>query len=298
MSAVVALPAVDIRRLSADMSAGIRDGLTDSQLLNVRNGDAVPGDYIDETEVMAEALALQLPYESLADYGDAVADAWQRACESGFTLSRILFACEYSATCRDAFAAQGHSVLSADLEPCDAPGPHYQGDVRDVLYDGWHMMLAFPPCTYLCNSGVKHLVRGGKRINPERWELMHEAAEFFRDLGDAPIERICRENPVIHKYAAEIIGSRADQFVQPYEFGEDVSKRTGLHLKNLPKLIKRAADYVQPRLIEYRGKIVKRWANQSPCGADSAAPSDDRGHKRSKFHVGLANAMAAQWGAA
>lgn len=209
---------------------------------------------------------------------------------------RVLIACEFSGVVRDAFIRAGHDAMSCDLLPTESPGPHYQGDVFDIINDGWDLMIAHPPCTFLCNSGVKHLVRGGKRIDPERWVSMREGAEFFRDLGDAPIDRIARENPILHKYAVEIIGRRADQYVQPYEFSHDHSKKTGFHLDGLPPLEKDPAQFVPGRDVIYKGKKVKRWANQSPCGADSMGPSADRGHKRSGFFTGLADAMADQWG--
>ena len=292
---------LDVVRLAADYSAAIRAELTDSQLAKVRAGEATAHDFTDPGDVMAEAIALQVPgFASITDFDDEMIEASRRAEAAGYHLSRVLVACEFSGIVRDAFRARGHDAVSCDVLPTEAPnGPHEQRDVREILGDGWHLMIAHPPCTYLTNAGAKHLVRGGRPINPERWQLMRDGAEFFRDLGEAPIDRIARENPIMHKHAVEIIGSRADQFVQPYHFGHDVSKRTGLHLKNLAKLVDDPADHVAPRVIEYpkgSGKMVKRWSNQSPCGADRLGPSDDRGHKRSKFFSGIARAMAEQWG--
>jgi hypothetical protein len=293
---VIRLPQLDVTRLAADYSAAVRGALTRSQMLNVHAGRAVAADYTDTGELLAEAAYLQRPgIESIADYADELILAEQRASDSGYRLSRILIACEFSGTVRDAMAARGHSVLSCDLKPTEAPGPHYQGDVRDILNDGWHLMIAHPDCTYSTNAGVKHLVRGGQRIDPDRWELMREGAEFFRDLGEADIPQIARENPIMHKYAREIVGRGADQYVQPYHYGHDHSKRTGLWLDNLAPLVDNPADHVEPRIIEYRGKLVKRWANQSPCGADRTPPCADRGHKRSRFFTGIAEAMADQW---
>ncbi len=296
MSRVITLPRLDVTRLAADYSAAVRGALTDNQLAKVRAGDAVAADYVDTGELLAESVYLQRPgAESIADYGDELVAAEKRASASGYRLSRVLVACEFSGTVRDAFAALGHSVMSCDLKPTESPGAHYQGDVRDILNDGWHLMVAHPECTYLTNAGVKHLVRGGQPINPDRWDAMREAAEFFRDLGEAKIPQICRENPIMHCYAREIVGRGADQYVQPYHYGHDHSKRTGLWLDNLPALVDDPADHVAPRLIEYRGKQVKRWANQSPCGADRTPPCADRGHKRSRFFAGIAKAMAEQW---
>lgn len=114
---------------------------------------------------------------------------------------KILVACEYSGTVRDAFAAKGHDAWSCDLLPTDRPGNHFQGNVLDYLDQGWDMMIAHPPCTYLANSGVCHLHKDSKR-----WDLLKEGAAFFKALLDAPIEKIAVENPIMHKYAKELIG--------------------------------------------------------------------------------------------
>ncbi len=302
---LVRLPQLDVTRLAADYSAAVRAAHSDLELKAIRDRNESETDteidhvhdYIDANDLLADAVALQLGH--VDDWSGLAADmliAQQRAKAAAFQLSRVLIACEYSRTVASAFEARGHSVISCDVLPAEAPGNHYQGDVRDIINDGYHLMIAHPPCTYLCNSGVKHLVRGGQRIDPQRWEDMREGAEFFRDLGQAPIDRIARENPIMHKYAVEIIGRRADQYVQPHEFGHDHSKKTGLHLDGLPPLVKDPAQFVPGRDAIYKGKPVKRWANQSPCGADSMGPSADRGHKRSGFFTGLADAMANQWG--
>jgi hypothetical protein len=299
------LPAIDVTRLAADYSAAIRASHTEAELAKIRGIQAIEPDpaidhahdFVDANDCMAEAVTKQLGDGwSWCDHVEDIEKAATRSKLAGWHLCRVLVGCEWSGAVREAFKARGHDAMSCDIIDTAIPGKHYAGDVRDVLGDGWHMLIAFPPCTYLCNSGVKHLVRNGQRINPERWDQMHDGAEFFRDLGEAPIERIARENPIMHKYAAEIIGSRADQFIQPYEFGHDVSKRTGLHLKNLSELAPDPADYVPPRADVYRGKPVKRWANQSPCGADRLGPSVDRGHKRGATFAGIANAMADTWG--
>lgn len=302
------LPRLDVKRLAADYSAAIRREHSSLELDNIRRRNAAESDpnidhahdYTDANDMMAEAVSLQLGTGwDWAEISHDANIAAARARRGSFRLSRILIACEWSGTVRDEFAAQGHDVMSCDILDTATPGQHYRGDVRDVMGDGWHMMIAFPPCTFLCNSGVKHLVRGGQRIDPPRWDSMREGAEFFRDLGTAPIEKIARENPIMHKYAVEIIGSRADQFVQVHHYGDDASKRTGFHLQNLDKLVDDPKDHVAPRIIEYprgSGKMVKRWANQSPCGADKTGPSADRGQKRGKTYPGIAKAMAATWG--
>lgn len=141
---------------------------------------------------------------------------------------RVLVACEYSGTVRDAFIARGHEAMSCDLLPTDVPGPHHQGDVRDILSDGWDMMIAHPPCTYLSVSGMHWTTRGLR--DPQ---LTENALAFVQLLMDAPIPRIAVENPV------SVISSRIrkpDQIVQPWMFGHDASKKTCLWLKNLPKL--------------------------------------------------------------
>jgi len=141
---------------------------------------------------------------------------------------RVLVACEYSGTVRDAFLSRGHDAMSCDILPTDAPGPHYQGDVRDVLDGGWDLMIAHPPCTYLSVSGMHWTARGLR--DPQ---LTEDALDFVRLLLDAPIPRICVENPV------SVISTRirpSDQIVHPWMFGHDASKKTCLWLKNLPLL--------------------------------------------------------------
>jgi hypothetical protein len=194
---------------------------------------------------------------------------------------KVLVACEYSGTVRDAFRARGHDALSCDLLPTDAPGPHYQGDVRDILDDGWDLMIAHPPCTYLCSSGL----HWNKRV-PGRAQMTEDALDFVRLLLDAPIPRIALENPI------GCIGTRirkANQTIQPWQFGHDASKATCLWLKNLPLLTPTAI--VEPRIAN--GK--KRWANQTDSGQNRLPPSDDRWKIRSETYVGIAEAMADQW---
>ena len=195
---------------------------------------------------------------------------------------RVLVACEYSGRVRDAFLAKGHEAMSCDLLPTDAPGPHYQGDVFDIINDGWDLMIAHPPCTYLSVSGMHWTTRGLR--DPK---LTEDALDFVQKLLDAPIAKIALENPV------SVISSRIrkpDQIVNPYEFGHDASKKTCLWLKNLQKLI--ATDYVAPRVINGR----KRWGNQTDSGQNKLAPSDDRWKIRSATYEGIAKAMAEQWG--
>jgi hypothetical protein len=194
---------------------------------------------------------------------------------------KVLVACEYSGTVRDAFRARGHDAMSCDLLPTDAPGPHYQGDVCDILGDGWDLMIAHPPCTYLCSSGL----HWNKRV-PGRAQMTEDALDFVRLLLDAPIPRIALENPI------GCIGTRirkANQTIQPWQFGHDASKATCLWLKNLPLLT--PTEVVEPRIAN--GK--KRWANQTDSGQNRLPPSDDRWKIRSETYGGIAAAMADQW---
>jgi len=195
---------------------------------------------------------------------------------------RVLVACEYSGTVRDAFRRAGHDAMSCDLLPTEAPGPHYQGDVRDVLDDGWDLMVAHPPCTYLSVSGMHWTTRGLR--DPQ---LTEDALTFVRLLMDAPIARIAIENPV------SVISSRIrkpDQIVQPWMFGHDASKKTCLWLKGLPRLVPTAV--VAPRIVNGR----KRWGNQTNSGQNKLPPSEDRWKIRSATYQGIADAMADQWG--
>ena len=194
---------------------------------------------------------------------------------------KVLIACESSGTVRDAFIRAGHDAMSCDMLPTDKTGPHYQGDVRDVLGDGWDLLIGHPPCTYLSVSGMHWTTRGLR--DPQ---LTEDALAFARLLMDAPIARIAIENPV------SIISSRIrkpDQIIQPYHFGHDASKKTCLWLKGLPPL--RPTAFVEPRIVD--GK--PRWDNQTDSGQNKLPPSADRWRMRSKTYQGIADAMAAQW---
>lgn len=195
---------------------------------------------------------------------------------------KVLVACEYSGAVRDAFIAKGHEALSCDLLPTDSPGPHYQGDVLDIINEGWDLMVAHPPCTYLSVSGMHWTTRGLR--DPQ---LTEDALDFVRLLLNAPIDRIALENPV------SVISSRIrkpDQIISPYMFGHDASKKTCLWLKNLPALT--ATMIIDPRIVD--GK--KRWGNQTDSGQNRLAPSADRWKIRSETYKGIAEAMASQWG--
>ena len=195
---------------------------------------------------------------------------------------RVLVACEYSGVVRDAFIGGGHEAMSCDIIPTDVPGPHYQGSVLDILDQGWDLMIAHPPCTYLSVSGMHWTTRGLR--DPK---LTEDALNFVGILFNAPIKKIALENPV------SVISSRIrkpDQIIQPYEYGHDASKKTCLWLKGLPKLL--PTKFIEPRLIN--GKKV--WVNQTDSGQNKLAPSKDRWKIRSKTYQGIADAMADQWG--
>ena len=180
---------------------------------------------------------------------------------------RVLVACEYSGRVRDAFIAQGHDAMSCDLLPTDVLGPHHQGDVRDILGDGWDLMIAHPPCTHLAVSGARWF--------KDKLDEQAEALQFVRLLLNAPIPKIALENPV------SIISSRIrkpTQVIQPWMFGHGETKATCLWLKNLPKL--------EPtNVVEGREAKVHRMP-----------PSADRWKKRSETYLGIAEAMSAQGG--
>lgn len=195
---------------------------------------------------------------------------------------RVLVACEYSGVVRDAFLAKGHAALSCDLLPADKAGPHYQGDVFDIIAEGWDMMIAHPPCTYLCSSGL----HWNKR-RPERERQTEAALQFVAALLAAPIPRIALENPVGCISSAI---RKPEQIIQPWQFGHDASKSTCLWLKGLPPL--HPTDIVKPRIVEGR----KRWANQTDSGQNRLPPSANRWKLRSITYKGIADAMAHQWG--
>lgn len=191
---------------------------------------------------------------------------------------RVLVACEYSGRVRDAFIANGHDAMSCDILPTDTPGPHYQGDVFDILDDGWDLMVAHPPCTYMANSGSKWLYNADGSKNEERWENLREGAEFFKALWTADIPRIAIENPIMLGYAKEIIGSKQSQVIQPWMFGHGETKATCLWLKGLPNLV--PTDIVDGR---------EQKVHNMP-------PSPERWKLRSTTYQGIAEAMGKQWG--
>lgn len=182
---------------------------------------------------------------------------------------KVLVACEFSGVVRDAFIAKGHDAVSCDLLPTEKPGPHYQGDVRDILHEKWDLMIAHPPCTHLCASGAKHWA----------WKaesgVQEAALVFVKTLLEAPIPKIALENPV------GIISSRIrkpTQYIQPWQFGHGETKKTGLWLVNLPALY-------PTNVVSGRYPRVHR-----------EPPGPDRWKRRSVTYSGIAQAMAEQWG--
>ena len=182
---------------------------------------------------------------------------------------RVLVACEYSGRVRDAFASRGHFSMSCDLLESETPGLHWRGDVSEILGLGWDLLIAHPPCTHLAVSGARHFE--AKRESG----VQQEALAFVRLLLEAPVSRICLENPV------SIISSvirKPDQVIQPWQFGHGETKATCLWLKGLPKLTPTC-------VVEGRENRVHRMA-----------PSPDRWKNRSRTYQGIADAMAQQWG--
>jgi hypothetical protein len=194
---------------------------------------------------------------------------------------KVLIACEYSGVVRDEFEKLGWHAMSCDLLPTEKLGKHYQGDVKDVLYRDWDLIIAHPPCTYFANSGVCWLHK-----DKSRWEKLDEAARFFNMFLDHPCEHIAIENPIPHKYALERIGNRKyTQIIQPYQFGHPESKKTCLWLKGLPEL--KDTNNVKDEF----DKLPKNKAQR----LHYLPPSKDRWKLRSTTFVGIAKAMAGQW---
>lgn len=194
---------------------------------------------------------------------------------------KVLIGCEYSGTVRDAFLKRGHEALSCDLLPTDSPGPHYQGDVLEIIDQGWDLAIFHPTCTYLSVSGMHWTTRGLR--DPK---LTQDALDFVRRLMSANIKKIAIENPV------SVISThirKPDQVIQPWQFGHDASKKTCLWLKGLPTL--HPTEIVPPRIVN--GK--NRWGNQGDGGQNRLAPSPDRWKLRSTTYTGIAEAMAEQW---
>tara|TARA_R110000751_G_C13539652_1_gene454949 strand:- start:39 stop:605 length:567 start_codon:yes stop_codon:yes gene_type:complete len=184
---------------------------------------------------------------------------------------KVLVACEFSGVVRDAFRKRGYDAWSCDILPSDKSDYHIHGNVLNHLDESWDIMIAHPPCTRLCNSGVRWL------NERNLWQELEKATKFFNDLKNADIDKICVENPIPHKYAKQSIGNYT-QIIQPYQFGHGETKATCLWLKNLPKLI-------PTNIVEGRDNRIHNMS-----------PSKDRSKLRSITYYGIAEAMAEQWG--
>lgn len=214
---------------------------------------------------------------------------------------KILIACEYSGIVRNEFLKLGHDAWSCDLLPTEIPGNHLQCDVREIINDGWDLMIAHPPCTYLSSSGL----HWNQRI-PGRDLKTKKALDFVQLLLNAPIKHIALENPV-GAISSKI--RKPDQIIQPWEYGHAESKATCLWLKNLPLL--KPTKYADWKLYRCKcgnvfdadlgkygccdGPAKILWDNQTKSGQNKLPPSKDRWKIRSKTYEGIAHAMAQQW---
>jgi hypothetical protein len=204
---------------------------------------------------------------------------------------KVLVACEYSGTVRDAFIKAGHEAISCDLLPTDVPGPHYQGSVFDVIdarnSNGWDLMIGHPPCTYLTVTGNKWFKPEFKDRFPDRHQQREDAIAFFKAMFESNVPRNCLENPV---GILSSVYRKPDQYIQPWQFGDPHSKRTGLWLKNLPPLV--PTKIVEPQFYTYKdGRKDPIWHVES-----MRMKPLERMKYRSKTFQGIADAMAEQWG--
>lgn len=221
----------------------------------------------------------------------------------------VLIGCECSSAIRDAFNARGHNAWSCDLKPSEGrQANHLQGDVRHAIagnlhkFDAvdmrtgrqpifikWDLFIVHPVCQYLCNSGVRWLYKDGKEENgldEQRWRNLEAAANFFTDMLAAPIEKICVENPVMHKYAQELIDFPPTQTIQPWMFGHLEVKATALWLKQLPKLVPTKNVKAETMALPYAERAKVHYAS----------PGKNRSTVRARTYAGVAEAMAEQWG--
>jgi hypothetical protein len=212
---------------------------------------------------------------------------------------RVLIACEYSGTVRDAFIRKGHDAMSCDLLPTDVPGPHYQGDVRDVINNCWDLMIAHPPCTYLTVTANKWIKdqpkrKSGALVGAERRSARDEAILFFMLFVNSDIPKIAIENPI---GCMSSVFRRPEQIIQPFQFGHSERKATCLWLKGLPKL--EPTNIVEPISYIAAGKKYSPThynSRRSLNRLDCLPPGEERSKLRSKTYQGIAEAMASQWG--
>jgi len=190
---------------------------------------------------------------------------------------RVLIACEFSGIVRDAFIAKGHDAVSCDLLPTERPGPHIQGDVLEILDQGWDLIIAHPPCTYLCRQAARWIDTYEKKV------AYGEACEFFNDIMNCDCLQICVENPIPHAAAKMEMGDY-DQIIQPYQFGHDYSKKTCLWLHGLPKL-KPTKEVELTYYTTPKGRRFTRGWYFTPRNSKD----------RSRTFPGIAAAMVDQW---
>lgn len=204
----------------------------------------------------------------------------------------------------------GVDAVSCDFRPTERPGPHYQGDVRDILGEPWDGMIAFPDCTYLCVSGLHWNDRG------RGWDKTEDALDFVVMLANQPIPYKAWENPIgcistrirrnddgtYEKVPRGVKIPKKNripyQIIQPYEFGHDASKATVIFRDGLPELVKDPDNRVPGRIVEWpkgSGKMVERWGNQTDSGQNALPPSDERAKERSETYQGIADAMGRQY---
>ena len=189
----------------------------------------------------------------------------------------ILIPCEFSGILRNAFIDAGHNAISCDLIPSELPGPHILGDVRPVLRYRWDLVIAFPPCTYLSNAGVQYLHKF-----EGRWEKMYKAAAFFRECLNANAPRVAVENPIMHGYGLRAIDEKYSFWIQPFNFGEPVSKRTCFWVRNLPPLLATEAGDTSD---------IHAWHTKT-----SKIKGEKRRQERSRIFPKIAKAIVSQWG--
>lgn len=201
---------------------------------------------------------------------------------------KVLVACEFSGIVRDAFKARGHDAWSCDFLPSEKDGNHILGDVLSHLNEGWDLMIAHPPCTYLTVTGNRWFADKYLSRYPNRKKDRQKAIDFFLALANTPIKKIAIENPI------GIMSSfyrKPDQIIQPYQFGHEARKATCLWLKNIPMLV--PTNIVQPKIVTYANG--KTMSLDYVSGVHRSKPGDSM-KDRSRTYTGIAKAMAQQWG--
>lgn len=219
----------------------------------------------------------------------------------------VLIGCEKSGVIRRAFRALGHSAWSCDVLPAEDGGEHIQDDVLHVVHRGWDLFICHPECTFLTVANAGHIANGCNRYTAgQAREYQKQAVDFFMSVINAPIDKVCVENPV---GVMSSLYRAPDQIVQPYEYGDDASKKTCLWLRGLPLL--KPTRYVEPRIVCCNQVVTSgmmcqacngrkngrpRWANQTDSGQNRLGPSETRSAERARTYPGIAAAMAEQWG--